>query len=58
MGRSTDAAGGAERMMGNTTKSAKEEDAFQRRQQQSFQKMQSRLPSFNSAEIIIIKKQF
>lgn len=52
MGRSADAAGEAERMMGNTAKSAKKGDAFQGRQQQIFQKTQSRLPSFNSAEII------
>lgn len=38
MGKSTDAARGAEHAMGNTARSAKEGDAFQRRRWQSFQK--------------------
>lgn len=38
MRKSLDAAREAERITGNTTRSAKEGDYFQRRQQQSFQK--------------------
>ena len=37
MGKSRDAAGGAERTTRNTARSAKEGDAFQRRQRQIFQ---------------------